>query len=169
MDPVQPVSTSSYTGVAAPVQRQSASLSPGAGVAGGIEIAQAGIQTGSAMSITSSSTSISMVYSQVDVMLGNVGIDLEDNQVLRMIIALMILEALLAQDGGNQQAGGVGLLAGIGQRSSSMAGFLSIQSETNIVQMQQQSTALSSTQAIQSIGLGAGEDNTNGSRLDTSA
>ena len=102
MDPVQPVSTSSYTGVAAPVPRQSGAVSPGAGVAGGIEVAQAGIQTGSAMSITSSSTSISMVYSQVDVMLGNIGIDLEDNQVLRMIIALMILEALLAQDGGNQ-------------------------------------------------------------------
>lgn len=166
MDPVQPVSTS-YTGAAAPAQRQSGSLSPGAGVVGGVETAQAGIQTASAMSITSSSTSISMVYSQVDMMLGNVGIDLEDNQVLRMIIALMILEALLAQDGGNQQAGGVGLLAGTGQRSSSMAGFLSIQSETNIVQIQQQSTALSSTQAFQSIGLGAGEGNANGSRLDT--
>ena len=167
MDPVQPVSTS-YTGAAAPVQSQSGALSPGAGVVAGGEIAQAGIQTSSAVSITSSSTSISMVYSQVDMMLGNVGIDLQDNQVLRMIIALMILEALLAQDGGNQQAGGVGLLAGIGQQSSSMASFLSIQSETNVVQIQQQSSALSSGQAIQSIGLGAGESDTNGSRLDTS-
>lgn len=167
MDPIQPISTS-HTGVAAPVQRQPGSLSPGAGIVGGVNVAQAGIQTGSAMSITSTSTSISMVHSQVDTMLGNVGIDLENNQVLRMIIALMILQALLAQDGGNQQAGGVGLLAGTGQRSGSMAGFLSIQSETNVVQLQQQSTALSSTQGIQSIGLGAGEGNANGSRLDTS-
>jgi len=90
-----------------------------------------------------------------------------DNQMLRMIIALMIMEALLAQDGGSQQAGGVGLFAGGSQQSDAM--FLSIQSETNTIQIQEQSSTLATSQGIQSLGLPDGQTEPGGSQLDMQA
>jgi hypothetical protein len=54
----------------------------------------------------SSLAHITQVHSQVDAFLGTFGIDLQNNQVLRMIIALLILELLLGRDGVNGRGGG---------------------------------------------------------------
>jgi hypothetical protein len=109
-----------------------------------------------------------MVYSRVDSLMNSVGLDLQNNQLLRMIIAFMIMQALLGQEDGNQQTRGADILgAGLGQTQSN-ATFLSMQSETNTVQIQHQSSLLSTAQAVQSLGTAA-EDTSQGGQVDTVA
>ncbi len=166
MDSIQPVSSGNggYGGWIQP----SSSASAGAGRPGATSAGQTPAQVdGSSLTITATTTNVSVVHSQVDSLLNSVGLDLSDNQVLRMIIAMLIMEALLAQDGGNQQAGGIGLFAGLDQRSE--ASYLSIQSETSSIQIQQQSSSLATPQAIQSLGLPGGQTEPGGSQLDMQA
>ncbi|MFQ5489350.1 MAG: hypothetical protein ACE5GE_01400 [Phycisphaerae bacterium] len=95
----------------------------------------------------SSSTSITMVNTQVDAMLESLGGGLQDNQMLKMVIALMILQAMLAKDGGSQQAAIDGLMNVLGAVGSRGSQAISIQSATNVVQIQQQSNVLMTSQA----------------------
>jgi hypothetical protein len=168
VDAIQPVS-SSYSGAVYPAQSLSSDAVGATAAASEPLIQQVGLLSGQASSITAVSNSTSMVYSRVDNMLSNVGLNLQDNQMLRMIIALMILQAMLSQEGTDQQGGGVGLLSGVGGRSDSTSAFLAIQSQTNIVQVQHQSAAMLTSQAIQSLGLEGGQGQDNGARLDLSA
>jgi hypothetical protein len=97
-------------------------------------------------------------------------LDIGNNQLLRMMLALLILEALLAQDGGGQQAGaGAGSLSGNGSRGSMLASMMSVQSETSIVQIQHQSTTLATSHAVQSLGATSGDPQSDGSQLDVRA
>ena len=122
-----------------------------------------------AVSAVSSSLSISMVHTQVDTMLQAIGGGVQDNQLLRMVIALMILQALLAKDGGSQQAAIDGLLdvlrTGAGQRTTAV----SMHSATNVVQIQQQSTVLMTGQAALAPTHAEGDPNGPGGRMDLSA
>ena len=63
-----------------------------------------------AVAQVSSSVSMSVVHTQVDAMLQTIGGGLQDNELLRMVIALLIMQALLAKDGGNQQSAIDGLI-----------------------------------------------------------
>ena len=169
MDAIQPVS-SSYSGAVYPAQSLSSDAVAGVSGAGAPQIQQVGLQAGQATSISAVSNTTSMVYSRVDAMLSNVGMNLQDNQMLRMIIALLVLQALLGQEGTNQsQGGGLGLLAGAGGRAESTSALLSLQSQTNVVQIQHQSSTMLTSQAIQSIGLESGQNQDGGERLDLRA
>ena len=100
MNPIQPVGDSA-AGVTAPRADRTAEMA-------GTSQAKA-TQVSTAMEV-SSTLNVTMVYSQVDAMLSNVGGGVQDNKLLRMLIALMIMQALLAQDGGNQQSGANALM-----------------------------------------------------------
>lgn len=155
MNPVQPVGPSP-TG-AVPTQ--------------GVQAAPVSVPgtSATAVSAVSSSLSISMVHTEVDAMLQAIGGGVQDNQLLRMVIALMILQALLAQDGGSQQAAIDGLLdvlrTGTGQRTAAM----SMHSATNMVQIQQQSTVLMTGQAALATTGAEGDPSGPGERMDLSA
>jgi hypothetical protein len=167
VDSIQPVS-SGNGGYASRITPPSVAPT-GAGRPGATSAGQTAAQIGgSSLTITASTTNVAMVHAQVDSMLNSVGLDIGDNQVLRMIIALMIMEALLAQDGGNQQAGGLGLFAGMDQQRAD-ASYLSIQSETSTIQIQQQSSSLVTSQGIQALGLPGGQSEAGGSQLDLQA
>lgn len=97
--------------------------------------------------------------------LGDVGGGLDTNQSLRLLIALLILNALLAADGGSQQQPSLDLL-GTG-RSNRMS--FDIQSATSIVQVSHFSSTLMSSQAIQSLSQSPGGEDGTGARLDLSA
>lgn len=163
MDPIQPVSISNV-GLSRPTGTSTVETAAGASSVG----QSMGLQSESASSITMSTSNVTMVYSQVDSLMNSVGLDLQNNQLLRMIIAFMIMQALLGQEDGNQQTRGADILsAGLGQATSN-ASFLSMQSETNIVQIQHQSSALSTAQAVQSLGTAA-QDTNQGGQVDTVA
>ena len=165
MDSIQPVSNAT-TGSAAAGRPLATSETAGVGAAQ----PAAAPQTATSVSATSSVTNISVVYSRVDSMLDSLGLDQQANQVLRMILALLIMEALLGQDGGSRQSGGVGLsatdiLAHHGMRSENMG----IQAETNMIQIQQQSTTLTTSQAVQSLTDANEQGDAEGTTLDTRA
>jgi len=101
----------------------------------------------------SSQVSVTSINMQVSNMLQNIGGGLQDNQLLQAVIALLILQSMLSQDGGSQQSTiqnlvdilGSGLGSGQGQGSQQT---FSMQSATNVLQIQQQSTTLSTNQAV---------------------
>jgi hypothetical protein len=132
--------------------------------------ASAGMAAGGTTTISSTSTVMSVVHSRVDSMLSSLGLDTQTNEVLRMIIGLLILEALLARDGGSQQAGGAGLQDfGSALRASLLSPLMSYHSETNLVQISHQSTTVSTSWAIQSTGLSGDGSESSGANLDTQA
>jgi hypothetical protein len=109
-----------------------------------------------------------MVNTHVEAMLQGIGGGLQDNQMLRMVIALLILQALLAKDGGSQQSAIEGLINLIGmggQRTQSV----SMHSATNVVQIQQQSTVLMTGQAAVGATGAEGDPNASGEQIDVSA
>jgi hypothetical protein len=168
VDGIQPVS-SWFSG---PIQWPQGNVNAAAGGAvsestGG---QSAGMAAGATATISSTSTVMSVVHSRVDSMLSSLGLDTQANEVLRMIIALLILEALLARDGGSQQAGGAGLQDfGSALRASVFAPLRGYHSETNLVQISHQSTTVSTAWAIQSTGLSGDGSESSGANLDTRA
>lgn len=130
------------------------------------------MQQSNAASVTMSNTSIKItsVDMQVGQMLGNIDPSLANNQFLKMMIALMIMEALLSNDGGSQQSGQAALKA-FEQfaSSSSNASFLTIESSTNTVQIQQQSTRLDTVEAVQTMSQASQTSDRPGGQIDTSA
>jgi hypothetical protein len=163
VEPVQPVSVSSG-GWTRPAGTSAIETAAGAGTVG----QSVGLQNESATSITMSTSNVTTVYSRVDSLMNSVGLDLENNQMLRMILAFMIMQALFAQEDGNQQMRGFEMLGGGLGQMESHASFLSMQSETNVVQIQHQSSTLSTAQAVQSLG-SDGSEGSEGGRLDTVA
>lgn len=97
------------------------------------------------------------VQSKVDMLLQSIEPSLGADQQLRMIIALLILNALLGRN--DERSGGGAELAGLasgldtlGSRRTECAMF----SATNIIQIQHQSTLVYTEQAVHSIGDEAG-------------
>jgi hypothetical protein len=126
-------------------------------------------KSASAASVVSCSTSVTMVNTQVAAMLNTIGGGLQHNELLRMMIALMILQALLSQDGGNQKAAMEGMMelfrAATGQRTTTV----SLHSATNVVQLEQQSTVLMTGQAALAPTTTEGDPNSSGDQIDISA
>ncbi len=155
MNPVQPIG--GYAASPQPVQGTAASPVSAAG--GSV----------ATLSAVSNSVSVSMIHTQVDAMLESIGGGVQDNQMLRMIIGLLILQALLAEDGGNQQPPIdrlVGLLGSVGGARSQA---LSLHSATNVVQIQQQSTVLMTSQAAVAPTGTEGDPAGSGNQVDISA
>ena len=121
------------------------------------------------MTAMSSTTSVTMINTQVDAMLESLGGGLQDNQLLKMVIALMILQALLAKDGGSQQAAIEGLLNVLGVVAGRGSQAVSLQSATNVVQIQQQSTVLLTSHAALTPDSAKGDPQEPGENLDMTA
>lgn len=144
------------------------------GMIGGQSSPRAALATGAADQVasTSSITSMaSMVQYRVDELLSSFGSQMSGDQQLRMIIALLILNALLGKDKDqptNKAAELAGLAAGLdgmGRRSE-----VALFSATHIIQIQHQSTLVYTDQAVQTISgdQPAGQD-PRGSSLDVTA
>ena len=116
------------------------------------------------------SINITMVQSQVDVMLNSVGGGVQDNEMLRMIIALLIMQALLTNDQEQQQAAITSLLDSLGGGGNGRsANTLQMQSATNVIQIQAQSTVLATNQAALSPTSTGSDSQDTGSNVDLSA
>ncbi len=123
-------------------------------------------------SSTSTTTSSMFIDARVGEFLGSIGGELQSDQQLRMIIGLLILQALLS---GDRQEGDV--QGGELMNATLLAGMLHEQrdvgiiSETNIVQIHQQSSLVMTDHAVQTLagdGSNIGGENSPGSRLDVS-
>lgn len=162
MGPIQPVDTTvsgaQHTPVTQPAQAnpaQAASTTPSA----------------SAPSVSMvSSVNTTAIYSHVDTMLAAVGGGVQDNQLLRMIIGLLILQVLMGVDGGNQQTGAGALLGMLGLAGADrQTQAATLHSATNVVQIEQQSTLLTTSQAVLSPTATEGDPNDPGSQVDLEA
>lgn len=120
-------------------------------------------------SIHSSMTHVTQVSSRVDSLLSDLGIDLQSNQLLRMIIGLMILELLLGKDGeaapGN--GGEFDMLSRLDGNSQSSR-TLMIQSSTSTYSADYYSSELTGARAVQS-SAGTHPDGQSGNQIDLSA
>ena len=152
-----------------------AQLSPARTVPGGLASSGAAASASSAtissqtMSIQSSQTSITQVSSQVDTFLNALGADLQNNELLRMVIGLLILQLLLGMDGEGGGRGGneSGALARLSSSSQSSR-MLLVQSSTSVVQFDYAATELSVASGMQS-SAGAQPDGDPGEQIDLSA
>ncbi len=155
MQPIQP--TGAFN-TPRPTQMQ-------AGLANAQQVS-AGVQTTNATA-TSSVTNISMVNQQIGQALGNIDSRLASNEALKLLLAIIILNALLAEDGGTQQSGQAALKAledFAGGRGNAM--YITIETSTNTVQLQQQSIRLDSVEAAQSLWRGGEQNGGSGQRID---
>ncbi len=163
MGPIQPVGTSISGTQQAPVANP---VTPSPTTASAPAEA-AGAATSTTMVSSVSATS---VYAQVDAMLAAVGGSVQDNQLLRMIIGLLILQVLMGADGGSQESAAGALLGMLGQAGTDRHGSVaSLQSATNVIQIQQQSTVLTTSQAVLSPTATEGDPNNPGSQVDVEA
>jgi hypothetical protein len=110
-----------------------------------------GLSSASSSSYTSFDTTVA-IHQQVDTFLSSIAEGLGENQYLKLLIAALIMQVLLGHDGAVQQTGQAGLkalesLAG-GQQNSL---YLAIESSTNTVQIQHQSSRLEVSGAVQSL------------------
>ncbi|HUU85429.1 MAG TPA: hypothetical protein VM243_18170 [Phycisphaerae bacterium] len=163
MEPIQPVDASVSGIHQTPASNNARPSSKAGAVSAGA--------TNTATSVaTISSTSATSIYSQVDTMLAAVGGGVQDNQLLRMIIGLLILQVLMGVDGGNQQAGGAAMLDSLGLAGGNRdAGVAGLRSATNIVQIEQQSATLLTSQAVLAPTATDGDPDNPGSQVDLEA
>ena len=151
---------SSYANLSVITQQSSVTEALSAGTAGA---------AGAGMSASSITTTALNVQASVDALLESLGEGLASDQQLRMIIALLILNALLGKDQDqptNKSAELAGLLTGSGLFGGRSR--LAIFSATNIIQIQHQSTLVYTDQAVQTIaGDAPGGQDPRGSQLDT--
>ena len=141
-----------------PIQAGSQNIGQSIQAANTGSIASTNIASSSA-EISSSTTSVSISSSsnvtmatltqQIGAFLESISSELVDNQYLKLLIAAMIMQALLGEDGGAQQTAQSGLKALEFMASSSQTVQMSVQSSTSMVQMQQQSAAVYSSEAVQ--------------------
>ena len=163
MGPIQPVNTTvsgtQHTPVTQPAQANpapTAATTPASGSASSVSMV--------------SSVNTTAIYAQVDQMLAAVGGGVQDNQLLRMIIGLLILQVLMGADGGNQQTGAGALLGMLGLAGAGReAQVATLHSATNVVQVEQQSTLLTTSQAVLSPTATEGDPNDPGSQVDLEA
>jgi hypothetical protein len=143
----------------------------------GAGAATAGVGAVAAGSSTSVQTSnVTMVQSQVNSMMSSIGGGLENNQMLKMVIGLMIMQALLSGKGGGggggeQQQMAAGMLLGMleGAGSNVQSQMFSMQSATNTVQIQNSSTVLETSQAALAPTATEGDPDQAGCNIDLSA
>ena len=121
------------------------------------------------MSISSSTTHIAQASARVDAFLADLGGDLRNNELLKMIIGLLILELLLGRDGESAPGNGseFGALNQLAQTSESSRTLL-IQSSTSVYQADYYATELAGARSVQS-SAGTQSDNHSGGQLDLSA
>ena len=120
--------------------------------------------------VVSSSLNVTMIHTHVDAMLAAIGGEAQNNQLLRMMIALLILQALLGNDGGNQQAGASALLDLLGQTGANRhSEMVSLHSATNVVQIEQQSEVVMTSQAPLAPTATEGDPDNSGREIDLSA
>ena len=163
MGPVQPVGTSISGTQQTPVTNQ-VTPSPTTATA---SVGAAGATTSTT---TVSSVRATSVYAQVDAMLAAVGGSVQNNELLRMIIGLLILQVLMGADGGGQESAAGALLGMLAQADAGrQGGVASLHSATNVVQIQQQSTVLTTSQAVLSPTATEGGPNNPGSQVDVEA
>jgi len=162
MSPVYPVG-SGAGGVNAPpapwdVQAAPAGQAPAASAA-----------EGAATSAVSTSTSISVVSTQVDAMLASIGGGVENNQFLRVLLALLIMQALLGGDG-LQKSSASAVMDLLGQAGGNrQASLLTLHSATNIIQIEHASTILTTSQAATTPTATEGDPDRTGGQIDLSA
>ena len=146
------------------VPARQASASQAAGGSGASGVLSAG-----GVSAQSTLSQITQVNSQVDAFLGSVGINLQNNQMVRMIIALLILELLMGQDGqgGKQQSGSASALSQLSTAGDSSRLFM-FHSTTSVYRSEYHASELSGGLAVQSSASTAGDGAASG-RLDMSA
>ncbi|MFW6059857.1 MAG: hypothetical protein ACODAQ_06725 [Phycisphaeraceae bacterium] len=104
--------------------------------------------------VAQSSTTVTFVNQQVDTMLANIGQGMQDQQTLRLIIALMILQQLMGdeQGGGNNNAAQLlGQMGGNGNGNGtgSSASLASLSSQTTMMQVHQEQTLAYNHQSVQ--------------------
>ena len=128
------------------------------------------MSAGGSEAVSRASSSALAVRTNVDTLLASFTSEMSGEQQLRMIIALLILNALLGGDekGTSSKAGELaGLASAIGQFGQ-REGF-ALFSATNIIQIQHQSTLVMTNQAVQTLGeANLGDQGASGSRLDVS-
>lgn len=151
---IDSVSTGSVQSAAASGSDTATGLG-GAAVAGSIDTTAGGQSSatpGDRVGGTSgfAGTTALSIHTQADALVASFGSKAQGDQSLRMIIALLILEALLGKDGGK----GSSKASEMGGLAAGFAGFtqrtdLALFSSTNIVQLQHQSTQVYTDQAVQ--------------------
>lgn len=143
MEPIHSV-TSGIANSARPVLTPSAAKSENAGLAAGAQSSTASV------SLSESTTSMA-VSQQVETFLAGISPMLGNNAYLKLLIAALIMQVLLGEDGGAQKsnAGLQGLESLAGGRNNVL--FVAIESSTNTVQLEHQSYRLDATSAVQSL------------------
>ncbi len=153
------------------VQFNSASSMSNVAASGGGATVSAQTATQSMTSVsTTSTTTAQSVDARVGEFLESFGSEIQSDQQLRMIIGLLILQALLSGDRkeGDVQGGEMNIAAMMADMLANKqdAGIIS---QTNIVQIQQQSSLVVTDQAVQTLagdGSSVGGEDSPGSRLD---
>ncbi len=180
MDSIQPISSGAIsTNVSRPIvpARPDAVTTSAAGAASANATTQttAATQTSSTQSIAfasvQSSTSIN-ISQQVDGLLSSIDPALGNNQYLKLLIAALIMQFLLGEDGQGEQRDQSGLAALESFAGRNSALHISIESATNTVQLQQQSSRVDMAGAVQTLsnasGSTAGDAGTTGQQMDIS-
>lgn len=128
----------------------SVSLNPAGGNAGSLGAANIGgaAQAGAASPTTaagvlSGSQSISNVFAAVSTMMQSIGGGVENDRMMRMLIALMIILSLLQDQQESQSQSGGNQLAQLGNGASSRSTYIGIFSSSTTVIFQQTSTEVS--------------------------
>ncbi|MCB9866284.1 MAG: hypothetical protein H6816_06575 [Phycisphaerales bacterium] len=158
MEPIQSLSS----GNATPIKSARVVNGGAAEQVAGASIAQGGT---TAISASQSTTSVAITQ-QVDSFLSGIGSGLQNNAYLKLLIAALIMQVLLGEDGGAQQSGAglQGLESLAGGRNSAL--HITIESSTNTVQMQQQSYRLDANTAVQSMSGSANGADQPGQQMD---
>lgn len=139
-------------------QPQHLSNRPSQGVGQGQSVAQAAAGAASSTSMVAhSSTTVTFVNQQVDMMLANIGQGMQDQQTLRLIIALMILQQLMGDEqngGGGSAADLLGQMGGNGSNGNGNgngngASIAGLSSQTTMMQIHHEQTLAYNHQSAQ--------------------
>ena len=118
-------------------------------------------QASSTSLVAHSSTTVTFVSQQVDMMLANIGEGMSNQQTLRLMIALLILQELLNNGNGNGNGNGdrngsaaelLGLLNGNGNGNGS-ASMAALSSQSTMMQVHHEQTLALSHQSVQGAAL----------------
>lgn len=120
------------------------------------------------VAIQSTQTTVSAMMSRVDTFMTQVGGDLRDNDLLKLIIGLLILELLLGRgsESNRAQQERLGLLSQLAAGSESSSLFL-LESSTTVMQVDYASSVMTGT-AGPSLASMTGPADASGQRLDLS-
>ncbi len=133
MNPIQPVGT----GGSAPISNEPVLSSGGTVEVGGAQSSSSIVQS-SSMSFTSVNTSVTQ-------MLQSIGGGVENDQMLKMLIGLMILLSLLGSQQEEGEGGSQSQMGQMGMESSSQSQYVGIFASSTTVSMQQSSTTMISS------------------------